>query len=1540
MRRPPRHTKHRRPFARFGRILGLLIALALLLATPASASYENVGKFGREDNAASDSEGQLANASGMAVNYTGAGGVPAGTVYAVTYNASFAAGNAHIFRYNADGEPRATWGWGVADRKEEYERCGPDGEPAYPTCPPLAPGISLREKDGGLEGEGLGQLWNPVGVAVDQATGDVYVYNFGRKEGAVQIFSAQGIPIGGFGENVQESETVGESPEKFHISQGPIGNFSNQFAVDDVGDVYISDYSGQIGNESIRVMVFKPQSPGDYEHYVYAGRTDDIAVSTSVFGQIRSVALDQAGNLYTASAEFILEYSLAEPGAPICQFKVPGGQLRAMTVNPKRGEVFYLKVGLHQLGRCDMGTGNFVEKASIKEGDVGVLAFNPALSFGESRPAGILYYANGGTATIFAPAEVAPPAVESETVSSVGTSSAVLHAQINPEGSQTSYAFQYLTQGAYEANDPDEIQSLAVGATSGVFGLGFEGHRYGGEGSATLNSGSATATALKTATGTATLKGASGTATLKAARGSGTVISGSTAVTALATSEGSFEVGQQVSGTGIPPKTTIAAVTAGELTLSEAAQASAANTPLSAGSTALGSLTAGEGTFEVGEGISGEGIPNETTIVAVKAGQLTISKPPIKPGSGISIKAGSNVLTSVTTSSGHFEAGQPVEGAGIPSSTKIVAVEGAKLTLSRPIAPRVWGGAIGSAGPAPLAVGQRIEGPGIPADTTIVAAKEGQLTLSNPATSSGPVTFHAGLAFDASAGEVRHALESLPAIGADNVAASGGPGDETGSNPYRIHFSGDLSNVDLPLVEADSSGLSGGPASATVQGENDGGNGFAEGSSESPVGGAVLGNGQEALGAGTNLTGLDPDTAYRYRVIATSKCNPEEEEELCEDTGPTQAFHTFPAEAPKLPDHRAYELVSPPRKAGGEVFPLEPFRGSCRACKPNETTAFPRQSSPDGEAVVYEGSPFSNTGGARKENEYLSKRTPSGWQTTNLSPELIQSFKGGKSGFKAFNAELTKDLIYQVSPSLTPDAPSEFSNLYTQDTANPTALTPLLGAAPPNRFPGNGEDFKLRYAGASADFSHLLFEANDALTAETPFAPEAVDNGSNKSNLYESIDGATRLVNVLPGNTTTTPGVFGAGRVSFEGFNFNHVISTDGSRAFWSDESGQVYVRENGEATREIPDHAGKFLTASANGSKVLLSDGQLYDLNAEELTDLTEGKGGFQGIAGQSEGLSSIYFVDTAVLTGEENERGEAARPGRDNLYLHRGTTTKFITTLLPEDDNFIVFVPEAGDWHSSAAFRTAEASPDGRYLAFLSRAPLTGSDNTTAGGEAVTGIFLFDSATGKLSCPSCNPTGELSLGDSRLPLNNPSSTDYQLQSRYLTNEGRLYFDTQESLVPFDTNEGVEDVYEYEHQGVGSCEREGGCVSLVSAGHEAVDSNFFAIGESGKDVFFTTRDQLTLKDKDDLIDLYDAREDGGIPSETEAARSECQGEACQVPVSAPNDPTPGSSTFEGAGNVNEPKAAKKHAKKHKKKRHTKKHAHKRAANHNRGGAK
>jgi DNA-binding beta-propeller fold protein YncE len=1159
------------PIARFGGALGALLALALLLAASASANtYEQVATF-----AASGQSRQLFEATGMAVNVSGAGGVPSGSLYSATTNS--------VARYTANGEFREAWGWSVANSNEkEFQRCGPDGEASHPTCEAPRAGAAC------LSGEpGADQLCNTKGVAVDQTTGYVYVLSQGRVHGAIQVFSADGSElIASFGEHSTKTgfpgETFDEGPEKLHSERS-----SRSIAVDDAGVVYVDDFSNNIG----RIMVFEPQSPGDYEHYVYAGRSHDIAEANNP----ESPVVDSAGNLYIAGKdagkEAVLEFDLSEPAAPACRFLAKDGIL-ALAVDPESGAVFYSgfkseKNKLHQLSPCD-ALGELEQTSeSATPRTITALAFDPALAWSPSRPSGVLYGAFTGEETplrglgyIYAPAEVHPPTIEAESVSAVTSTTAALHAQINPKGSPTRYAFQYLTEAQYEANEP--------------------GERF----------------------------------------------------------------------------------------------------------------------------------------------------------------AGAN---------------------------------------------------------------------------------------------------------------------------------------------------------------------------------------------ESPLGGAALGTGQEALGAGSSLTGLQPDTAYRYRAVASSHCDPEHEEEACETAGAAQVFHTFPVEPPGLSDNRAWELVSPPQKNGGEVIPADSGVSSCGyECKPaanGVSSRFPLQSSPDGEAVVYEGFPFSFTEGAATFNEYAARRTASGWQTTILAPQLLAGT--GIGSYKAFDTELTKGLIEQSRPTLSAEAPSEYDNLYAQPTASPAALSPLLLSQPPNRLDSSGGyGFALTYAGASADLSRIFFEANDALTPETPFAPEATDGGTTKNNLYEWHEGSLSLVSVLPGNVETIPGAaFGARQEGeYVKADLSHAISADGSRAFWSDEAGQVYVREEGETTREIPD-PGKFLSASADGSRVLLQDGFLYDLETEEATDLSEGEGGFEGILGQSEDLSHIYFVDTAVLTGEEeNEYGPKAQAGKDNLYAWDEGSVSFVATLDPSDATAGIDLA-TGDWVASSAYRTAEASPDGRWLAFSSRAPLSGYDNTGPCGVEGKLIpceeaFLYDSQSGELLCPSCNRSGAHPLGDSTLRLIQGSDSSLP-QPRYMLDNGRLYFDTQDSLTPFDTNEGVEDVYQYEPEGIGSCERESGCVNLISAGHEPIDSNLLAVDESGKNVFFTTRDQLVLKDRDDLLDLYDAREGGGIASETETSRGECQGEACQPAISPPNDPTPGSSSFEGAGNVVEGKQAKKH---HRKKRHAKKKAHrnkhKRAAKHNRGGAK
>ena len=679
-----------------------------------------------------------------------------------------------------------------------------------------------------------------------------------------------------------------------------------------------------------------------------------------------------------------------------------------------------------------------------------------------------------------------------------------------------------------------------------------------------------------------------------------------------------------------------------------------------------------------------------------------------------------------------------------------------------------------------------------------------------------------------------------------------------------------------------------------------------ESAAEAPLGGDSF-EGTGARGVAVTVSGLSPDTAYRFRVVATSNCKPGEPEFPCETAGPGFSFRTFAPEAPGLPDNRAWELVSPAQKNGGQVLPADPRINSCEGpvkCnqKPGRTYQhFPMQSAPDGNAVAFEGTPFSSEVGAGTENQYVSRRTPSGWATANPTPRLL--FSGRGAGYRSLSTGLTTAVIGQVETELSPEAPLGYENLYAQTLTEPLALEPLVRQAPPNRTPESSSEglgnFIMLYTGASADGSRVFFEANDALTEATADEPAAEDGGAAKINLYEWSAGQLALVNVKPGNAEAPAGAaFGGGEDGA-----GNAISADGRTAFWSDEAGQVYARIDGVETRKV-EAPGKYLSASSDGSLVLLQNGCLYSLETEECTDLTQGEGGFQGIVGQSEDLSHVYFVDTAVLSGEDvNSEGAKAQAGKFNLYAWVEGETRFVATLAAGDNSNAV-TNSAGDWELSPTIRTAEASPNGRYVAFLSEERLTGYGNvgpcdisdSAIGQEPCLEVFVYDSVSAKLRCASCNPSGAPPLGLSTLRL--IAGPSYLLQPRYLTDSGRLFFDSRDSLVLADTNEGVEDVYQWEPEGLGSCEREEGCVQLLSGGREGFDANFLAADPSGGNVFFTTRDRLVAADTDELIDVYDARVDGGFAAQAELPPSQLP---LQVP---PLELTPTTPALDDPGNV------------------------------------
>jgi len=670
-----------------------------------------------------------------------------------------------------------------------------------------------------------------------------------------------------------------------------------------------------------------------------------------------------------------------------------------------------------------------------------------------------------------------------------------------------------------------------------------------------------------------------------------------------------------------------------------------------------------------------------------------------------------------------------------------------------------------------------------------------------------------------------------------------------------------------------------------------------------PVEGDV-GSGGVSRVVSASVGGLLPGTKYYFRVVVSSHCKSGEPSVVCSVSDPVVApadsFTTFSVGGSGLVDGRVFELVSPVVKNGGEVFPLSASTRNCELCMPGVSKdQFPRQVSVDGSRVVYEGDPFAVVGDAVSENEYLSVRGAGGvWGGVprDLSPVLAG--KATPQGYVGFSSDLSRGVLYEIEQSFA-GAPLGYPDLYVEDTSS-GGLTPLVTEAPSNV---TGKEFGLTFAGASSDFSHIIFGSDGVLATESGVSAPA------GGGLYEWVNGKLRLVNILPDEATESGAEFGSGTPDFD-----NAISADGSRIFWTDtnsgggHAGHVFVRVNGEKTLEVMDpEDGAFVTASKDGSKVLLSDGRVFNVAGAaasvEEADLTDGQGGFQGILGASDDLSTIYFVDTAVLTGtEENAEGAEAVGGKDNLYVWRDGAAKFVAGLAGGDNATDVAQGDhanfTGDWAGSASTRTARVTSDGEYAAFMSEEELVGGTNS----EGVFEVYEFDAGTGGLVCASCNPTRETPLGPSTLSVVQPGS-GFLPQPMNLSENGRLFFDSYDQLVPQDSNGSFEDVYEYEPDGLGSCGVSSGCISLISSGQEDTNSSFVTATPSGSDVFFTTYSRLVPQDQDELMDLYDARVDG-VPAPA-LPSPPCAGDACKGPLSSPvSSETLSSTVITGSGNV------------------------------------
>jgi hypothetical protein len=715
-----------------------------------------------------------------------------------------------------------------------------------------------------------------------------------------------------------------------------------------------------------------------------------------------------------------------------------------------------------------------------------------------------------------------------------------------------------------------------------------------------------------------------------------------------------------------------------------------------------------------------------------------------------------------------------------------------------------------------------------------------------------------------------------------------------------------------------------------------------------PIPDGSVGSGDGDVSPSVLVQGLASGTAYHYRVVASNSLGAVE--------GADHTFATQGGEGARLLDGRAWEMVSPADKQGAALESITEEGGVIQA-------------SEDGRAITYvAAAPIVAEPQGNRSIAYTqvrSTRRTDGWATEDITTphEAVVGLHPGQSAeYKMFSADLS------VS-ALEPEGETPLSAQTTEQTPyrreTDGDYKPLVTAG--NVPPGTKFGHSVSFVSATPDLSHIVLRSSQALT-------EGVVSGSEPS-LFEWADGALTLVSILPDGTATSaegePAELGAGGIDVRNAvsdNGSRIVFHAGDHLYVRDtNAGETVQLDAVEPGAEGGAGVPVFQTATSDGSKIFFTDESRLTTDATSggathpdlymceidniaggcaLKDVTvdQHAGEAADVQGVVLGVGGagryVYFVANGVLAAGA-QAGQCRFEGAPSdaacsLYVYDTTAaeTTFIATLSNTD---------AADWNESAGPTSSpnlgrlssRVSPNGRYLAFMSERSLTGYDNVDAhGGQRDEEVFLYDVSVGRLVCVSCNPTGARPSGvfdrgefpgllvdrpqvwgghwlAGSLPGWTRNETGRALyQSRYLSDSGRLFFDSADALVPQDAN-GKEDVYEYEPAAVGSCEREDGCVGLISSGVSSEESAFLDGSKDGEDVFFLTSAKLApSQDIDGEFDLYDAHicsSGSPCPATTGSVPPACAtADSCRAaPSSQPQIfGPPASATLSGVGNV------------------------------------
>ena len=705
-----------------------------------------------------------------------------------------------------------------------------------------------------------------------------------------------------------------------------------------------------------------------------------------------------------------------------------------------------------------------------------------------------------------------------------------------------------------------------------------------------------------------------------------------------------------------------------------------------------------------------------------------------------------------------------------------------------------------------------------------------------------------------------------------------------------------------------------------------------------------IGEGETDVSISVHVTGLEANTVYHFRAVASNEWGTTQSED--------QTFNFLPPKCPNehvrqqtgsefLPDCRAYELVSP-EKAGNVVM----FPGGAPAA-PYATN--PARFAFDGGLGGIEGTDPTN---GLTIDTYVATRTPTGWVTKYVGIPGNQTV-----ATKAAVGDLSLDkfIDFKSNESFV-GTPQPESNLpYVWDfNDNPLGRWPADAASVPGAESSSGA-----YQ-PSPDFSHLAFSSTNVA-----FTPEGLTSGIGSAYDYNTSAETTALVSKTADGVAIPPADGYEHFITFPGGSRTYgdptqnrpSVSTDGSHILMATPTGPeeefssspppppevLYMRINDLVTEEVSEgHAVNYVGMTSNGSEVFFtSEEQLTPEDHDTSSDLymwseatdsiklislgNNGAGntdechaswvsgcGVVPIAQTGNGrptyttlrldtsiaseTGDIYFYSPEQLDGTKGEANQA------NLYVYRNGSVHFVATFTPGQQ----CDPEGEEETcGNGPITRIQVTPTDSRMAFITASRVTSYDNS-----GFQEMYTYEPSTGKIVCVSCLPSGAPPTGD-------VVGSEGGL---FISNDGRTFFYTPDSLVPQDTNE-LHDVYEFVE----------GRPQLITTGIGAEDAQktpnqyrqagLQGVSADGVNVYFSTFNTLVPQDHNgQFMKFYDARTGGGFPYTPPpapcAAADECHGAGSSPPLA----PTIVSESSSGSGGnaISSGRA--------KKKRHSKRH--------------